>query len=165
VILLEGINDIGFSGETDSGCFAPNNAALTAAQIEAGYRNLIDMAHARGVKIFAGTLTPFIGSNAIYGGNFGTAQGESLREAVNTWIRTSDAFDGVIDFARVIQHPDDPLYFNPAYNSYDGAPLNSYDNLHPNVVGFEAMADAINLALLLSPGHGRGDAGAPLSSS
>jgi lysophospholipase L1-like esterase len=165
VILLEGINDIGFSGETDSGCFAPNNAALTAAQIEAGYRNLIDMAHARGVKIFAGTLTPFIGSNAIYGGNFGTAQGESLREAVNTWIRTSDAFDGVIDFARVIQHPDDPLYFNPVYNSYDGAPLNSYDNLHPNVVGFEAMADAINLALLLSPGHGRGDAGAPLSSS
>jgi lysophospholipase L1-like esterase len=148
VILLEGINDIGFSGEADSGCFAPNNATLTAAQIEAGYRNLIDMAHARGVRIFAGTLTPFIGSNAIYGGNFGTAQGESLREAVNTWIRTSNAFDGVIDFDQVIQNPDDALYFNPVYNSYDGAPLNSYDNLHPNVVGFEAMADAIKLSLL-----------------
>jgi lysophospholipase L1-like esterase len=148
VILLEGINDIGFSGETDSGCFAPNNATVTAAQIEAGYQNLIHMAHASGVKIFAGTLTPFTGSNAIYGGNFGTAQGESLREAVNNWIRTSNAFDGVIDFDQVIQNPYDPLYFNPVYNSYDGAPLNSYDNLHPNVVGFEAMAQAINLKLL-----------------
>ena len=147
VILLEGINDIGFSGETDSGCFAPNNAIVTAAQIEAGYRNLIHMAHARGVKIFAGTLTPFTGSHAIYGGNFGTAHGESLREAVNTWIRTSHAFDGVIDFAKVIQNPYDPLYFNPVYNSYDSS-INSYDNLHPNVVGYEAMGHAINLALL-----------------
>jgi lysophospholipase L1-like esterase len=148
VILLEGVNDIGFSGETDSGCFAPNNATVTAAQIEAGYLKLIQMAHARGVKIFLGTLTPFMGSHAIYGGNFGTAHGESLREAVNTWIRTSHAFDGVIDFAKVIQSPYDPLYFNPAYNSFDGGTLNSYDNLHPNVVGFEAMAHAINLALL-----------------
>ena len=147
VILLEGVNDIGFSGETDSGCFAPSNATVTAAQIEAGYRNLIHMAHARGVKIFAGTLTPFTGSHAIYGGNFGTAHGERLREAVNTWIRTSHAFDGVIDFAKVIQNPYDPLYFSPVYNSYD-ASINSYDNLHPNVVGYQAMAHAINLALL-----------------
>jgi lysophospholipase L1-like esterase len=147
VILLEGVNDIGFSGETDTGCFTPSNATVTAAQIEAGYRNLIQMAHARGVKIFLGTLTPFTGSHAIYGGNFGTAHGESLREALNTWIRTSHAFDGIIDFAKVIQNPYDPLYFNPAYNSYDSS-LNSYDNLHPNVVGYEAMARAINLALL-----------------
>jgi lysophospholipase L1-like esterase len=147
VILLEGINDIGFSGEPDSGCFVPSNATVTAAQIEAGYRDLIRMAHARRVKIFAGTLTPFQGSNAIYNGNFGTAHGEALREAVNTWIRTSHAFDGVIDFARVIQDPYDPLYINPVYNGFDSS-INSYDNLHPNVVGYEAMADAINLALL-----------------
>jgi len=148
VILLEGVNDIGFSGETDGGCFAPSNAALTAAQLEAGYQDLIRMAHARGVKIFAGTLTPFMGSHAIYGGNFGTAHGESLREAVNTWIRTSHAFDGVIDFAKVIQSPYDPLFYNPAYNSYDAGTLNMYDNLHPNVVGYEAMAHAVKLAML-----------------
>src|SRR5215469_11698786 len=124
VILLEGVNDIGFSGETDSGCFAPSNAALTAAQLEAGYRDLIRMAHARGVKIFAGTLTPFMGSHAIYGGNFGPHHGESLREAVNTWIRTSHAFDGVIDFAKVMQSRYDPLFYNPAYNSYDAGTLN-----------------------------------------
>jgi lysophospholipase L1-like esterase len=140
VILLEGINDIGFSGEQDTGCYAPSNATVTAAQIEAGYRHLIRMAHARGVKIFAGTLTPFGGSNAIFKGNYGTTHGESLRSAVNTWIRTSRAFDGVIDFARVVQDAYDPLYLSPVYNSYD--------NLHPNVVGYQAMAHAINLALL-----------------
>jgi lysophospholipase L1-like esterase len=105
------------------------------------------MAHARGVRIFAGTLTPFLGLSAIHRGNYGTVYGEALREAVNTWIRTSHAFDGVIDFAKVIQNPYDPLYFNPVYNSYDSS-INSYDNLHPNVVGYEAMAHAINLALL-----------------
>lgn len=140
VILLEGINDIGFSGETDTGCYAPNDPTVTAAQIEAGDQKLINMAHARGIKIFAGTLTPFLGSHAIYGGNYGTAHGEALREQVNTWIRTSHAFDGVIDFSRVTQHPYAPLYFNPPYNSGD--------SLHPNDLGYEAMADAIPLRLV-----------------
>ena len=147
VILLEGINDIGFSGNPDTGCSVPNNPTVTAAQIEAGYRDLINMAHARGVKIFAGTLTPFGGSHAIYDGNYGTAQGEALREAVNTWIQTSHAFDGVIDFARAIQDPSDSQYVNPAYNSFNSG-ANGYDSLHPGDLGYEAMADAINLALL-----------------
>ena len=147
VILLEGINDIGFSGNPDTGCSVPNNPTVTAAQIEAGYRDLINMAHARGVRIFAGTLTPFGGSHAIYDGNYGTARGEALREAVNTWIETSHAFDGVIDFARATQDPYDPLYLNPAYNSFNTA-ANGYDNLHPGDLGYEAMADAINLGLL-----------------
>jgi lysophospholipase L1-like esterase len=147
VILLEGINDIGFSGNPDTGCSVPNNPDVTAAQIEAGYRDLINMAHARGVKIFAGTLTPFGGSHAIYDGNYDTAHGEALREAVNTWIKTSHAFDGVIDFARATQDPADPLYLNPAYNSFNSG-ASSYDSLHPGDLGYEAMADAINLALL-----------------
>jgi lysophospholipase L1-like esterase len=147
VILLEGINDIGFSGNPDTGCSVPNNPDVTAAQIEAGYRDLINMAHARGVKIFAGTLTPFGGSHAIYDGNYDTAHGEALREAVNTWIKTSHAFDGVIDFARATQDPADPLYLNPVYNSFNSG-ANAYDSLHPGDLGYEAMADAINLALL-----------------
>ena len=68
--------------------------------------------------------------------------GEGKREAVNNWIRTSHTFDGVIDFAKAVQDRFNPLYINPAYNSGD--------NLHPNDAGYEAMADAINLAPLTS---------------
>jgi lysophospholipase L1-like esterase len=143
VILLEGINDIGFSGLPDQGCSAPNNSAVTAAQIEAGYRQLIKMAHASGVKIFAGTLLPFIGSNCIYGGNFGTDKGEALRERVNHWIRTSHAFDGVVDFDRAVASPYDSRQLNAAYNSTGGSKCQVGDSLHPNDLGDQVMADAI----------------------
>jgi lysophospholipase L1-like esterase len=140
VILLEGINDIGFSGEPDIGCYAPNNAGVSAAQIEAGYRELIAMAHVRGIKIFAGTLTPFMGSQAGYGGYYGTTIGEALRQQVNAWIRSSHAFDAVIDFSHATEDPADPAYLNPTYNSGD--------SLHPGDLGYEAMADAIPLGLV-----------------
>jgi lysophospholipase L1-like esterase len=143
VILLEGTNDIGFSGEQDSGCFAPPNATVTAAQIEAGYRVLISEAHARGVRIYAGTLMPFANSTPTYGGNFGTASGEALREQVNSWIRTSGAFDGVIDFARATQDPYDPTFLNPVDNSGD--------SLHPGDLGYENMAAVVPLAFITAP--------------
>ncbi len=145
VILLEGINDIGFSGAQDTGCAAPNNSGVTAAQIEAGYRKLIKMAHASGVKIFAGTLTPFLGSECVYGGNYGTRKGEALRERVNHWIRTSHAFDGVVDFDRATASPYDPRYLNAAYNSTGGSACDVGDSLHPNDLGDQVMADAIPL--------------------
>lgn len=150
VILLEGINDIGFSGEPDTGCFAPNDPTVTAAQIEAGYLQLIKMAHASGVKIFAGTLTPFLGSNCVYGGNFGTPKGEALRERVNQWIRTSHAFDGVVDFERATASPYDSKYFNAAYNSTGGSACQTGDSLHPNDLGDEVMANAIPLSWFTS---------------
>ncbi|HEY2507092.1 MAG TPA: SGNH/GDSL hydrolase family protein [Streptosporangiaceae bacterium] len=137
VILLEGINDIGMAGSPDSGCSAPNNANVTPGQIEAGYRALIKMAHARGVRIYLGTLTPFAESNPTYGGYYGTAYGERLREAVNNWILTSSGFNGVVNFAKVTQDPGNPQYLNPVYNSGD--------SLHPGDLGYEAMADAIPL--------------------
>src|SRR6266480_531866 len=135
VIVLEGINDIGFSVTPNTGCSVPNTN-VTAAQIEAGYQQMISMAHAAGLKIFGATLTPFKGAG------YWTPAGEAKREAVNNWIRTSHSFDGVIDFARAVQDRFNPLYMNPAYNSGD--------NLHPNDAGYEAMANAINLALLTS---------------
>jgi len=147
VIFLEGINDIGFAGMPDSGCSDPNNPDVTAAQIEAGYRYLIGLAHARGVKIYAGTLMPFAGSNRVYGGYFGTAYGEALREQVNTWIRTSGAFDGVIDFSTLTQDPYDPQYLNPVYVA-NSASASLSDGLHPNDVGYEAMANAIPLGFV-----------------
>ena len=135
VVLLEGINDI---GHTDP--------SVTAAQIESGYLQLLKMAHAAGVKIFVGTLTPFSGSNCVYGGNYGTAAGEAERESVNHWIRTSHAFDGVVDFDKVTADPNDPEFFNPSFNATGGANCTVADSLHPNDLGSEAMADAIPLS-------------------
>jgi lysophospholipase L1-like esterase len=120
VILLEGINDIGFT-------------LTPAAKIIAGYENLIAAAHAAGLKIFGATLTPFQGSG------YYSAAGEAEREAINHWIRTSGAFDGVIDFDRAVRDPADPLRLLPAYDSGD--------HLHPNDLGYQAMAQAVDLAL------------------
>jgi lysophospholipase L1-like esterase len=132
IIVLEGINDIGFSaGPPDS------HTGVSAAQLIAGYEQLIARAHARGVKIFGATLLPFRGAG------YYIPAGEATREAVNAWIRASGAFDGVVDFDAVMRDPADPLRLNPAYDSGD--------HLHPNDVGYEAMADAINLQMLLPP--------------
>jgi lysophospholipase L1-like esterase len=141
VILLEGINDIGFSNVTASHsppgisfqCFTPNTN-VTAAQIIAGYQQIIAQVHAKGLKIIGGTLTPFKGAF------YYSAAGEAKRQAVNHWIRTSGAFDGVIDFDRAVRDPADPLMFLPKYDSGD--------HLHPSDAGYEAMANAVNLHLL-----------------
>jgi len=134
VIVLEGINDIGLS-------VGPRHAdtGLTPARIIAGYRDLITQAHARGVRIFGATLLPYQGAG------YYSPAGEAIREAVDAWIRTSGAFDGVIDFDAAMRDPANPLRLNPAYDSGD--------HLHPNDAGYQAMADAINLDMLL-PRHG-----------
>lgn len=133
VIMIEGINDIGFSQTPNSGCTKPNTN-VTADQIIRGYRQIIARVHARGLKIFGGTLTPF--RPAAYW----SPAAEVKREAVNSWIRSAGAFDGVVDFARAIADPGHPQYFNPKYDSGD--------HLHPNDAGYQAMGDAINLDML-----------------
>jgi lysophospholipase L1-like esterase len=130
VILLEGINDIGFSAGPPH-----SDTEVSAAQMIAGYERLIALAHARGVRIFGATLPPFQGAG------YYTPAGEAVREAVNTWIRTSGAFDGVVDFDAVMQDPADSLRLNPAYDSGD--------HLHPDDAGYQAMANAVNLTMLL----------------
>jgi lysophospholipase L1-like esterase len=138
VILLEGINDIGYSQSRN-----PLNAPHTnesALQIVDGYERIITLAHTAGLRIFGGTLTPFEGAR------YWTPQGEAKREAVNNWIRTSGAFDGVIDFAGALADPGDPDRLNPAYDSGD--------HLHPNAAGYRAMAAAVDLGALLAPDRG-----------
>ena len=133
VILLEGINDIGYS-QSHSALTEPHTN-VSAAQIIRGYERIIALAHAAGLKIFGATLTPFGGSR-----NW-TPAGEAKRDAVNEWIRTSGAFDGVIDFAAVVADRQDPERLNPSFDSGD--------HLHPNAAGYRAMAAAINPAMLL----------------
>lgn len=134
VILLEGINDIGMSHSRAR--WSVPHISVSPARIIAGYRRMIATAHAAGMKIFAGTLLPFQGSR-----NW-TPGGEAKREAVNHWILTSGAFDGVVDFARAVADRRDPLRLNPAYDSGD--------HLHPDDAGYDAMAAAINLKPLLA---------------
>jgi lysophospholipase L1-like esterase len=136
VIVLEGINDITYSDST-SPLTAPHTN-VSAKQIIAGYQRLIRQAHAAGLKIFGSTLTPFGGSR------HWTPAGEAKREAVNAWIRSSGAFDGVIDFARAVADPGNPVRLDPRFD--DG------DHLHPNDAGYQAMADAIDLAMLVRGG-------------
>lgn len=133
VILLEGINDITYSNSASPLTVPHSN--VSAPQIIAGYEELIERAHSAGLKIFGATLTPFAGSQPW------TPAGEAKREAVNAWIRSSGAFDGVIDFARVLGAPADPERLDPRYD--DG------DHLHPNDAGYQAMANAIDLARLV----------------
>jgi lysophospholipase L1-like esterase len=129
VIVLEGINDFGHA--------APGTPeAVTADDIIAGYRQLIVRAHERGLKIFGATLTPYKGT--IFPGYFNEV-GEANREKVNQWIRTSGAFDAVIDFEAAVRDPAKPLNVLPAYDCGD--------HLHPNDAGYKAMADAIDLSL------------------
>jgi lysophospholipase L1-like esterase len=131
VIVLEGINDIGIPG-----AFGFPTEAVTADQIIEGHRQLVDRAHAKGLKIYGGTLTPFEGT--AFPGYF-TPDGEAKRQAVNHWVRTSGAYDAVIDFDKATRDPTHPARLLPAYDSGD--------HLHPNDAGYEAMANAIDLSL------------------
>ncbi|MCO6009383.1 SGNH/GDSL hydrolase family protein [Actinoallomurus purpureus] len=128
VLFLEGINDIGHNAGPVSG------EPVTAADLIAGMTNLIARAHAHGLRIIGGTLTPIGGSK------YDTPEAEQKRQAVNAWTRTSRAFDGVVDFDAVTRDPADPARFLPAYDSGD--------HLHPGDAGYQAMADAIDLRLL-----------------
>ncbi|HWU96643.1 MAG TPA: SGNH/GDSL hydrolase family protein [Sphingomonas sp.] len=126
LILLEGINDIWKAS-------AEGEPPVTAADLIAGYRKLIDAGHARGIRVIGGTLTPGWGSKYITPGM------EGLRQEVNRWIRTSGAFDAVIDFEAALRDTSSPVMIKP--------PFDSGDKLHPGDNGYEAMGRAVPLAL------------------
>jgi lysophospholipase L1-like esterase len=132
IILLEGINDIGFSQLTDPATAPHTN--VSAAQIIFGYQQLILQAHLQGLHIFGATLLPFEGAD------YADAAGEAKRQAVNAWIRGQSGFDGVIDFDLATRDPSHPTRLLPAYDSGD--------HLHPNDAGYAAMAAAVRLGCL-----------------
>jgi lysophospholipase L1-like esterase len=129
VIILEGINDIGFGVDP-----APFQA-VTAQQIIDSIAAAAAKAKARGLKVFLATLLPYRGAG------YFSEDGEAKRQAVNAWIRANSAgAEGVIDFEHVIGSAADPSVFNPAYDSGD--------HLHPNDAGYAAMAAAIDISRL-----------------
>jgi lysophospholipase L1-like esterase len=137
VVLLEGVNDLGFPGATLGGePLAGPAETRTMEDVIGAYRQLIERAHAHGLKIIGATLTPFEG--ATFSGYYSEAK-ERARQRVNAWVRTSGAFDGVIDFDAVLREKDHPSRIHSRYASPD--------HLHPNDAGYQAMADAIDLTL------------------
>ena len=125
VILLEGINDIGQ--------YPPE---VTAEQIISGLRQIAVRIRAHGINVFAGTLTPTRGN--IFSDRYDSPEGEAKRQMVNEFIRTTDVFDGVVDFDAAVRDPDQPDRIRPKYDSGDG--------LHPNDDGYRAMAEAVDLS-------------------
>ncbi|MEV0622012.1 SGNH/GDSL hydrolase family protein [Nonomuraea sp. NPDC050404] len=130
VIVLLGANDLGQPGSS-----APVSETVTAGQLIQGHRRLIAKAHARGLKAYGGTVTPSQGARF----GFWSEEIEAKRQAVNHWIRTSGAYDAVIDFDAAVRDPARPLRLRPAYDSGD--------HLHVNDAGAQAMAAAVPLRL------------------
>ncbi|WP_026196947.1 SGNH/GDSL hydrolase family protein [Sciscionella marina] len=138
VVLSHGGNDIGISFADDEGPLAGFLAMfpgepVTAEDVITGFRVLIGRAREHGVRVYGTTIAPFEGAE-IY-----TAEGESARTAVNEWIRTSGAFDAVLDFDAVWRDPDHPGRIRTEYDSGD--------RLHGNDAGYRALADSVDLAL------------------
>ena len=131
VVVLETINDIGM---------AFDGASPTIKDLIAGHRALIQRAHARGLKIYGGTLTPFKGAF------YWTEAGEAKRRALNDWIRTSAEYDAVIDFDAVVRDPNDPSRFRPEYHPGDW--------LHGSDAGYKVMAGAAD-PVLFAPARQR----------
>ena len=123
LIVFEGVNDIG-----------GDSAGTVATNLIAGYTQFITKAHARNVRAYGATISPF-GGNSYY-----TPSHEASRQIVNTWIRTNNLYDGVIDFDAVERDPVTLTNLIPAY---------SRDGLHLTPAGYQTMADAIDLNLFI----------------
>ncbi|MFE0762937.1 SGNH/GDSL hydrolase family protein [Streptomyces smyrnaeus] len=144
VIIHLGANDIGASASGDP-CAQPA-PDITAAQLIAGHKTLIRAAHARGIKAIGATIIPLKGARF----PFWTERGERIRQQVNHWIRTSHAYDAVLDTAKTLSNPHgDPATPNPTLVFDDG--------VHPNDKGHQALADAVDLREL----HAAGITGPP----
>lgn len=144
VIVLIGINDISWPGTA----FARNQARPALAELQAGYRALAEQARGRGIRIVGATLTPFAGALPDTPlADYYHPDKDVLRRQLNAWLRTDSPFDAVIDLDAALRDPADPSQMAAAYDSGD--------HLHPGDAGNRAMAEAVDLEVLMGPStHG-----------
>ncbi|MFG1815573.1 SGNH/GDSL hydrolase family protein [Kribbella sp. NPDC049174] len=124
VITELGVNDIWMSDDS-------------AAEIIGALRQVNAQVKQRGLRSLVTTITPFEG---IGGTDSWTPTKEATRQAVNSYLRSSKEFDGVLDFDQVLRDPAAPSKLNPAYDSGD--------HIHPNDAGYQAMAASVPLKLV-----------------
>ena len=124
IILFEAVNDLGYA----------RNGVQTAERIIEVYKKIIDEAHQKGIRVFGATITPFKGNN------YYSEDHEKGRSTINTWIRTTDLLDGVIDFDQAVRNPQDPEAMQAQF-------LFENDWLHLNAKGYETMGNSIDLNL------------------
>jgi lysophospholipase L1-like esterase len=129
VIVCDGVNDIGGS--------RPDSSASVARHLIDAYADMIRRGHARGIKVYGATVMPFGGYQ------YFSREHEAARSTVNEWIRTSGAFDAVIDFDVATRDPADPSRLR--------ADVDGGDHLHPSAAGYRLMSDAIDLSLFGVP--------------
>jgi lysophospholipase L1-like esterase len=122
VIVLEGVNDIG-------GARGGAASDSVATRLIADYQQMIGQAHDRGLRIYGATITPFGGSF------YASPEHEAARATVNEWIRTSGAFDAVIDFDAALRDPTDATRLRPD--------VDTGDHLHPNAEGYRVMGETV----------------------
>jgi lysophospholipase L1-like esterase len=128
VIVLEGVNDIGSAWRDKRWESFDTQALITS------YAQMVERAHAHGLKVVLGTILPFKGAG------YWSEWGEAQRQKVNSWIRAQKLADGVVDFDAALRDKADPLVIAAAFDCGD--------HLHPNDAGFTAMAAAVPLALV-----------------
>lgn len=118
VIIFEGVNDIGAARSGSS--------ETVARQIIESIQGMVKKAKARKIKVYLGTITPFKGAG------YYTHFHEAARLYVNDWIRSqAKNVNGILDFAKLLQDPNDDRRMKREYASNDW--------LHPNPTGYKAM--------------------------
>jgi lysophospholipase L1-like esterase len=131
LVVLLGIDDI---------ANGPDDHPAAARELIAAYGQLVARAHEKGIAIIGATLPPFEGARS-----WSPAR-DLVRAQLNTWIRSSDEFDGLVDFDAELR---DSMHLARLLPAYD-----SGDHLHPNDLGYQAMANAVPLELFRSLGAG-----------
>lgn len=128
-LIFEGVNDIG-SASTDSG-----TQTRIGSSLESSFKTIATDAKAAGLTVFGATITPFGGN----GQSYSNPTRDQTRQTVNKWILGGGdgSFDATIDFAAIVANPSNAA--NLA-TQYDGG-----DHLHPNVAGYQAIADKFPL--------------------
>jgi len=132
-MIFEGVNDIGVADTS-----VATQQSIGTTLIEA-FEQIATRVHALGIPMFAATITPFCGNSSIQ--PYSDLEREKTRQRVNTWIRSSGTFDAVIDFDAILRDPKNASQLNPLYNSGD--------YLHPNVAGYQLLADQFPLDIFV----------------